>query len=240
MSLNVGKPRYGHFTIPAMQEYAEKVNADLVLPEKGTRAEKGYRFCWNKFMAFDLLLENEHYDQVLILDLDTYVAKKTPNIFELHPEGFWGVPNVGRPGWKVYKRCLAREVGDVPEHLDMDKFTNGGVWLFDRNTAMALLPHMGTDNHTWCSTFNDQGFLHYICHEQNIPINLLDPQWNAIPWNWKNIDDPYIVHFIGGGKGKTRKFHKLLGRLKKECPKVLEWEDPIITDPNFKFLLPKN
>ena len=189
--------------------YAKKVGADfhqineesipsLCLPPSLI----GYQACnMLKFSMFHHFV-NSDYDQMLYLDLDILIKKSAKNIFEcIKDKGIYMSESGDEKQIHAYKYWLKNNLkidSDVPLY-------NGGAVYADKKSIIDFyqkIPQLGewgkyykkyglhenytSDNDT---LFNEQNWMSFFFHKQNIKINKLLPNWNLAAEHLSNNSD---------------------------------------------------
>ena len=204
--------------------YAKKVGADfhqineesipsLCLPPSLI----GYQACnMLKFSMFHHFV-NSDYDQMLYLDLDILIKKSAKNIFEcIKDKGIYMSESGDEKQIHAYKYWLKNNLkidSDVPLY-------NGGAVYADKKSIIDFyqkIPQLGewgkyykkyglhenytSDNDT---LFNEQNWMSFFFHKQNIKINKLLPNWNLAAEHLSNNSDLGLhthgsdfVHYYG-------------------------------------------
>lgn len=183
---------YSHITLPTIEAYADKVNADLEIIKEDHRKFDYPSPHFLKFNCFQYFLDHQ-YDQMLYLDMDIIIKKNAPDIFSQYPRGL----------------CLANDfAGDFPNNEykiwigkifnakvgKLDYF-NSGVILSDRPSMERYLRKYPKklERLSYLGGFGEQHLINYLT--LRVPITVLDSKFNNAP-----EQQPFFVHYIGKRK----------------------------------------
>lgn len=204
---------------PTWEHYCKKYDIDLkIATNSGFSAESGMKPIWNK----ELIREPRfsQYEKIGIVDSDTMIRWDAPNIFELFTENdFCGVNDLCDLDW-LTKSINDRQFLFPNVKIDIFKYLNAGVLFFGGKYREEVFGNL-LDLYIFRRHVIDaiqgggkeQTLLNFILQEKNIPITLLNPEWNLLSIhrknmftnNWQlNIDvtphfikNAYIWHFTG-------------------------------------------
>ncbi len=192
--------KWGKITEDSFKAYAKKTNSDLKVFGPSTAELPDFlgqfqRITWAKFEIFEHFLESK-YDKMLYLDLDVYIKRRAPNIFEeLTEPGF----NMSLDGSPMHKEFMSKL-------LKTDICHNAGVICVDRPTLEEFYKNVPAKNE-WKSFLKEKGISKHdetneqvvissIIQEHNINVNLFNSViWN-VPWS-RQREDSNFVHYYG-------------------------------------------
>ena len=212
VTLTIGTDPLWEYTLPTMR--AACYRHGWALETIGTREVNMTRFdnnVWNidfeKFQVVDYLAT---YDRVMLLDADTMLSPRCPDVFERVPvDAIGGV--FEDAGSRVKNRRgqiakIKRSASD-PRLLDWrDGYINAGVMVFSKCHREALT--LDADDAAvraiseWPS-FPAQNTLNYLCWRSGFPIVNLGYRWNhhrLFDEDWNGAPDrryAHILHYAG-------------------------------------------
>ena len=152
---------------------------------------------WHKLLVFDLL-ENSgiEYDQVLIVDSDTYIHPDAPNIFEETDNKFCAVHNDGSYDW------VMRSMETYSKHVfegymfDWSEYFNSGVMVVNKEhkTLFKDILEFYLTNQELVSGIQknygvgtDQPMINFFVQKNNVDLKLLPYKWNMQDLHRKEI-----------------------------------------------------
>jgi hypothetical protein len=194
-------PRLSKLTIPSMVDYCSRIGASFHMINttyfNTTKRDWWGSNVWEKFQIKNLL---EKFDKVLYLDLDCYISKKCPDIFEIYAES-----NIACRFTSVNQQqinyCAANIEGFVPT-INI----NSGVMFVGKSVAQFLCPpnlppkldHGCAEEQWFASCFERSG----------IPITLLDYDFNSMD----QVNPNYKIYhaIIPKGEAKIEAIKKMI------------------------------
>jgi hypothetical protein len=172
--------------------YAEACRADYIAVEESKALPYGPAA---KFTVVDIA---KHYDQTLLLDIDTVVMRATMTPFDVTPAGYWGCVDELRlsgaafahqqQAWEQIAELLHEPV--PPFRLNL----NSGVTVLPKNCGAYLPPDKPLPE-VWCI---EQLWLSYQIFTRNLPFVRMDPRLNWCKWFTyfeRGLSDAFIVHW---------------------------------------------
>ena len=193
--------KWGKITEDRLKSYAEETGSSLKVFSGPASAELPdfvtpfQRITWLKFDIFEHFVKSG-YDKMLYLDLDVYVKRKAPNIFE----------EFSKSGFNMSLDKNSRHQKVMETLLKTDHVHNAGVICVDRPAAERFYENTPQKNQ-WESflkgkenpyglAINEQVVISSIIQKHNIDVNLFDPRkWNI---SWENqSEDSNFVHYYG-------------------------------------------
>lgn len=179
------------FTLPSIQKYAEKINADFLNINEHNKFYITQK--WNKFYIHELL---NKYKRILYLDIDLIIREDCPNLFEIVPENKLGMFNEGRyvPRYEFLEQA-SEYYGEELKKWN-GKFFNSGVMVISRIHKQLFKLPQGID-----FVETDQPYLNLRILNDKIEMFELDYKFNRMDILDKHCGisrlDSYIVHYAG-------------------------------------------
>ena len=203
-----------------------KIMPDVTVSNRNSRAIEmfGCLPIWEKWNAFDILLKDDKYDQVLIIDADVYIRDDAPNIFDELPLGFdfGGILETTMPITDAHrKKVAAYSIGQYSSiankginHWIRDPktgydFWNMGVMLINRSFISYFPDHITSirdfilqdefrdfiDGKGNWKWSTDQTVSNWWIRKEKLKTKNLDWKFNAL---YRAIEDKYIkeAHFV--------------------------------------------
>jgi uncharacterized HAD superfamily protein len=180
-------------TKPLMQDYADRVGADLITITDNMFPE------WPMANKWRLRNYAWNYERTLFLDSDVLIMPEAPDIFEREKAKICfrdeSKDYEGREGWNDQDLINLFQSQNIEYKLE--RFSNGGVILFDYESAQLYKEPELPYPRDWCL---DQNWLQYKIESTNTEIGWLDDRWN---WAfirkdfYKGIKDAWFVHLNG-------------------------------------------
>jgi hypothetical protein len=157
-------------TLPFIQSYSKKINADLVI------LKNDYGFTMPHYAKLEMRRVLQEYSRACFVDIDVLINPKSPNIFEVVPEDKLGLFEEGHlEDRKVY---MARYCALFNPVIDYEKFWRGeyyntGVMVCSKqHRDLFVIP----DKHV--SVLGEQSYLNLLFAFQKTAIQELDYKWN--------------------------------------------------------------
>jgi hypothetical protein len=148
------------------------------------------------------ILENSQidFDQVAIVDYDTFVMPDCPNFFNFSNSEFCAVPDNGF-GPQINRLIrLFRTAWFTNSKISWDNYFNSGFFIFNKShkevfkksiefyskerTKFAILNK--------ADDLNDQTVLNFILEDCGFSLNILPRSYNVLDWHCKNFFASYI------------------------------------------------
>ncbi len=181
------------FTLPAMQAYADRCNADLHVISDDRSPE--YTLA-NKFRTAIYAAE---YDRTLFVDADAFIRPTCPNLFERLPGGSYyahaDLPHNSK--LQAMIRYEIKAVAGVPVDdamMGRVRLRNSGVVLMDRDHAPAWTPPIHPLVTTHCA---EQSWIEYQLLSSGVRCSDLPVEFNTQWWFrdfGKRLPAAQIVH----------------------------------------------
>lgn len=192
-------------TLPLMEKYAEKCNADFkIISEPPPFLTGDNKPHYRILKVRDYL---EEYDRALCLDADMIINKNTPNLFELVPEDKIGSIFEDKGSRQQKRRQIINKVQNEWGYVGWSEgYTNGGVFLLSKQHKDIFLPHEGKYYLDWGSA---DVHMSYMARKFRFEIFELSYRWNHMTpfsesWNdFSNRFDSYVIHYAGVGVFET-------------------------------------
>ena len=158
--------------------------------------------CFEKFRVADYL---DRYDRVVMLDADTLVSPRCPDIFaEVPEEAIGGVfEDVG--DCRDDRLEQIRKIRVMSNDLRLDGWSEGylnaGVMVFSKYHREALTLDF-SDRPTWLvsdrTTYPDQNTMNYLCWRSGFAVCGLGFQWNHTEvFSDADWHESHIKHYAG-------------------------------------------
>ena len=185
-TIKVGET-YSRMTLPLIQDYSAEYEIDLIVADNSWMREYHPSPHWIKMDIFKHFLAGNHA-RMLYLDLDVFINKKTPNIFDVYPQGSYMTLN------DAHK--LRNFEGD---YFGITHYYNTGVILAERSDLEEILKHETRpykNEHCYEQTpFNK------MVEKSKAMIHNLPSKWNAsyhdLLSNSCSLRQQYFIHFSG-------------------------------------------
>jgi len=189
--------KYSHITLPTLQEYANKVNADFAIVKDDHKQFNHPTPHFLIFECFNYFLSKD-YAQMLYLDLDIVIKKNAPDIFAQYPSGFCVAEDLNittHPGfvqneYKIWtEKIFKKQLGSF--------YFNSGVILSDRGAMekymeVARACPKKIEKLSWLGGFGEQHMVNYLLHKSGLEPIILNRRFNDLVCN-----DPFFAHYIG-------------------------------------------
>lgn len=184
-------------TVPYMQAYAKKINADFYTITNTTQN-------WPMFEKLRIRQIAARYERVLFLDADTIIKPTCPNLFDLVPVRTVGMhddlPHIQPQFVKSASYSYTQLAMETGISLDLPNvWGNTGVVVFDGvDSDIWTPPTMGIPG----GHCDEQFFVNHNCLAKQRPITLLSSDYNHQYWFtdfWEpeKLNAAQIVHFSG-------------------------------------------
>ena len=172
--------KLAELTVPRMQRYAERVDADFIIMGKSDISDRLSPY-YEKTQIYSYL---DQYEQVLFIDTDILITPDAPDLFEICPKDMVSAVSVDA----VYKaveeeKLLLKELlGVIDWQLP---YFNSGVVMFTRqhkqllNTTDGLIERwIQGKEQNGRNGLNDQSIFNYRANQLNIPVHYIDYSFN--------------------------------------------------------------
>lgn len=184
-------------SIDSWKVWAKKNDCEVFILDQWVYDKEVMNPNWHKLLVFDLL-ENSgiEYDQVLIVDSDTFIHPDAPNIFEETDNKFCAVHNDGSYDW------VMRSIETYSKHVfegymfDWSEYFNSGVMVVNKEhktlfkdilefylTNQELVK--GIQSNFGVGT--DQPMINFFVQKNNVDLKLLPYKWNMQDLHRKEI-----------------------------------------------------
>lgn len=190
--------RVSRSTLPTMQAYADRIDADLIVLR--TQAFPQYQLYWEKFQIARLFGK---YARVLWLDADIVVRPTAPSIFDQAPADTFGAFDEG----KYFNDRFKELEKDGPFYGIMSQrpvvergfsYFNAGVMLTSRiHQELFTLPLHGKRD-----AMSEQTYTNIMLSHRGLKFHDLGIQWNGLH-SLRRADDRkdlHIIHYAGWPK----------------------------------------
>ena len=200
-------PIYNH-CLKSIADYADKINADLIVDEK--EKIKGYPQL-NKLNILDYI---NKYEKILYLDADILVNSETLNIFEEYNNGNFYAFNEGKhiPERLKSLEQVTKELdknewtvgenGMMLSELEIENYYNTGVMLFDKKHKK-LFKKFDIDlfiKNKNIQHYYEQTYLNYLLQKLNIKVKDIGSEWNRMSHlGFKDRLNANFIHYAGNG-----------------------------------------
>ena len=184
-------------SIDSWKVWAEKNDCEVFILDQWVYDKEIMNPNWHKLLVFDLLESSGiEYDQVLIVDSDTYIHPEAPNIFEETDNKFCAVHNDGSYDW------VMRSMETYSKHVfegymfDWSEYFNSGVMVVNKEHKTLfkdILEFYLTNQGLVQSIQNnfgvgtDQPMINFFVQKNNIDLKLLPYKWNMQDLHRKEI-----------------------------------------------------
>lgn len=187
------------FTIPLMEKYAKKINANFIYDYK--KEELGCPL-YGKFKIKNFL---KHFDRILFLNIDILVKPNSPNIFEIVEEGSYAAFGEGfhcNANDHLERFQLLKEASENFEisrkdfEFETDYF-NSGVFIAEK--IHEVLFEMPEDSLYMNDVKSEQNVINLRIKLNKFKTFSLPIEFNSMNWRWsKNyLDEGFFIHYAG-------------------------------------------
>ena len=190
----------GNITINTMIKYAHRIGADFVnINNQVVHPITKYDIRYEKFQIYDLL---GMYDRIMLVDYDAVITKNCPDMFRLVPENKIGI-KIAQGSIDVFKDRIEKQLGKIEWGVH---YYNSGLIivsklqreLFNYRSAKVLTS----------GTLAEQNTITYRIYAQRTPVHFLTSKEHYIPRVDKEIENPFVIHWAGGGRGGQEEIQK--------------------------------
>lgn len=178
------------YGLKSWEQWCQKNNCELFILDQMLLPIDDMKVTWQRYYVFDLLENNGiKYDQILMVDADSFIHPDCPNFFEMTEGKFTGVHADGSYDW------LLRSIENYSKHLFNGKLFNfweyyqGGFQIFNethkpffKNIIQFYLEHKTKiiDLQNF-HVGTDQPVINFLLRENQIDLKLL-------PWQYSMSD----------------------------------------------------
>jgi len=185
-------------TRPAMESYADRIGADLLVIENNPHGNLSPH--WAKLALHGLL--HKRYQRALWLDSDLIIRDDCPDLFALVPEDKLGLLNEGRfvPRSVALYEAMKMYQTQLP-NWDRKSYYNTGVMVVSRDHRHLFADPEFVARQVY--NFGEQTYLNLQIFKKEVPIHELSHRFNRM-----SVMDSitgvsrlscYIVHYAGSG-----------------------------------------
>ena len=194
---NPGRCRPYELSIDSWKVWAEKNNCEVFILDQWVYDKEVMNPNWHKLLVFDLL-ENSgiDYDQVLIVDSDTFIHPDAPNIFDETDNKFCAVHNDGSYDWVLRSMETYSKFVFEDYMFDWSEYFNSGVMVVNKEhkslfkdilTFYLTNQELVTGLQKNFGVGTDQPMINFFVHKNNIDLKLLPYKWNMQDLHRKEI-----------------------------------------------------
>ena len=190
----------GNITINTMIKYAHRIGADFInINNQVVHPIINHDIRYEKFQIYDLL---GMYDRIMLVDYDAVITKNCPDMFRLVPENKIGI-KISKSSIDKFKDRIEKQLGKIEWGVH---YYNSGLIivssqqreLFNYRSAKVLTSGFLAEQNT----------ITYRIYAHRTPIHFLTSQEHYIPRVDKEIENPFIIHWAGGGRGGQEAIQK--------------------------------
>lgn len=192
---------FAHVTIPLIQKYAERCNADFLIYDHNCADCPGNgRFHYRILKNYEMFL---NYDRILSLDADILINKKCPDIFKVVPENYIGsvFEDKGSREQDRLERIVAiqQKFGNIGWERN---YINTGVFITSKHHREIFKK---INDEYWTGLGEDDVHIGYLIHKYGFIIYELSFLFNHMTmfsesWNSNHSRfDSFIIHYAGNG-----------------------------------------
>jgi len=187
------------YSINSWKRWCEDNDSELFVLSELLVPHEEMGICWQRYYIFDILEANDiQYDQVLMVDADTIVHPKCPNVFEMNERKFCFVHNDGSYDW------ILRSIENYSKYffdgyqMPWHHYFDCGFMIVNEshkdffkkiinfyNTHKTNLQHV---EKTW-HTGTDQTPVNFLTHTSGIDYKVLPYEYNMTDLNRKELLD---------------------------------------------------
>ena len=185
----------GNITINTMIKYAHRIGADFInINNQVVHSYTKHDIRYEKFQIYDLF---EIYDRIMLIDYDAVITRNCPDMFKAIPENKIGIKTAyAIEKSRDFVNLANRELGEIEwgKH-----YYNTGVMvvsILQRELFNYRLVKVLTSG-----ILAEQNTINYRLYRQKIFIQMLSSQQHYIPGLDDEIENPFIIHWAGGGRG---------------------------------------
>ncbi len=192
---------YAKISVPLMEEYAKKCNADFLYDQIDD-----FKYpLFGKFNVGGLLSK---YDRVLYLDCDILIRPDAPNIFAIAPENCFAAFNEGswcNPGELEARFDIAVQAADKfncrPDVFDVSRhYYNGAVFIANKSHQKLFdLGVLESNDPMLTAITIEQTIISLRIQQAGFKTYDLPICFNAMSWRWpvQYLYENYFIHYAG-------------------------------------------
>ena len=220
VTINVG-PKWnclGQLTTNTMANYARRIKADFInISTIFVPHSKNCCIVFEKFQLYDLLTI---YDRIMLIDYDAIISNHCTDIFKIVPENMLGV-STHHPIREGFKQVVIDQLG-VKVDWKQSKYWDSGVIvaskihrdIFEYKEQPQLVVSCAEER-----TFN------YRIYKSEMPVYELGHRFHYQPGHErKDVIDPFIIHWAGGGRGGRDKVFAKAEQMKSDITNYQDWK----------------
>lgn len=184
-------------SVDSWKVWAKKNDCEVFILDQWVYDKEVMNPNWHKLLVFDLL-ENSgiEYDQVLIVDSDTFIHPDAPNIFEETDNKFCAVHNDGSYDWVMRSMEVYSKYVFEGYMFDWSEYFNSGVMVVNKGHKSLFkdILNFYLSNQQLVQNIQsnfgvgtDQPILNFFVHKNNVDLKLLPYKWNMQDLHRKEI-----------------------------------------------------
>lgn len=184
-----------NFCMPTVEKYCKTHNIEHIIISYKPENNFYYK---EKNKLFTSIANNQKYQKSLFLDLDVYISKYSPSIFDIDFEHIAGCLAMGyrlRQGIDHVRNVLKNQLSQN-EYFRLENCSvrpNGGVILFNNRKG---LKEYFLDNHIENNLYQDEMFLSYKIANRNLSFTIISDIWNNRNINKYSVSKSYFTHIL--------------------------------------------
>ena len=180
-------------SIEKARRYAKRCGADYVLFDKPVI--NYFSASMERMRLIEEEEWSEKYDNILYVDGDVIIKDTCPNLFDLYPQNTLRVcPTLMSKEWLLKKETTM--VDYFGEKKVLNNYFNGGVILFHKSTLNLMRGKLKYRDRFHTYAFDDQSELNWVAMEHDIPMTMMDRQFNCKP----TTKNGKMLHYLGAIK----------------------------------------
>jgi len=195
---------FSRLTLPMLQRYAKKCNADFKILEKRIPDIHYHHSIFNLYNLLD------KYDRILCIDSDTIIKKSCPSLFDIVPIEKIGTIFEDKGSRKENRLSRLQNIQNVKGNVGLTcGYINTGVFIVSKchkevfSLNSSIIPFSGK-NDLWTDHGFDDVELSWRIRFLKFEIHELSPIYNFISMfeeNWCGMtrNDAQIIHYAGTG-----------------------------------------
>jgi hypothetical protein len=176
------------YSIKGWKKWCDKNGCELFVLEDTIFPIEEMKITWQRYYVFDLL-ENAgiDYENVLMVDADTFVHPECPNFFNMMDDSYVGVHNYGSYDWiirsiEIYQKYFFQDI-----NLPFYEYINGGFQVFNKKHKQFfqdVLNFYFTNKDNLLTIQNkfgvgtDQTPINFLLRKHNVDLKLLPHEYN--------------------------------------------------------------
>lgn len=190
----------GNITINTMIRYAHRIGADFInINNIVVHPIINHDIRYEKFQIYDLL---GMYDRIMLIDYDAVITKNCPDMFNVVPENKIGI-KIGKGSINTFKDRIEKQLGKI----------EWGVHYYNSGLIIVSKPQRELFNYRKAKvltsgTLAEQNTITYRIYAQRTPVHFLTSKEHYIPRVDKKEENPFVIHWAGGGRGGSEEIQK--------------------------------